>query len=51
MSEIPEIGIRSINIQTREIPTFNFYLLNNIPQNPPVSLSIGSPIIELPGMC
>ena len=49
MAEIPEIGIRNINIQTREIPTFNFYLLNSLPQNPPVTLYIGSPIIELPG--
>tara|TARA_B100000287_G_scaffold431089_1_gene487651 strand:- start:1400 stop:2164 length:765 start_codon:yes stop_codon:yes gene_type:complete len=49
MTEIPEIGIKDININIQEIPVFNFHLLQSIPQNPPVTLSIGSPIIQLPG--
>ena len=49
MTEIPEIGIRNIDINIGEIPRFNFNLARPIPQNPPVTLSIGSPIIELPG--
>ena len=49
MSEIPEIGINTIHLGIREISTFNVHSPLNIPQGPPVSLSIGSPIIELPG--
>ena len=49
MVEIPEIGIHHIGIRTTEIPDYDLNLKQNIPKTPPVTLSIGSPIIELPG--
>ena len=49
MTEIPEIGIHNIEIRTTEIPDYDSILKLNIPRTPPVTLSIGSPIIELPG--
>ena len=49
MVEIPEIGIHNIGIITTEIPDYDLNLKQNIPKTPPVTLSIGSPIIELPG--
>ena len=49
MVEIPEIGIYDIGIRTTEIPDYDLNLKQNIPKTPPVTLSIGSPIIELPG--
>ena len=49
MPEIPEIGIYNIDIQTTEIPDYDLSLKVSIPRTPPVTLSIGSPIIELPG--
>ena len=49
MPEIPEIGIHNIGIRTREIPDYDLSLKLTLPRTPPVTLSIGSPIIELPG--
>ena len=49
MPEIPEIGIHNIDIRTTEIPDYDLSLKVSIPRTPPVTLSIGSPIIELPG--
>ena len=49
MVEIPEIGIHNIGIITTKIPDYDLNLKQNIPKTPPVTLSIGSPIIELPG--
>ena len=49
MTEIPEIGIHNIEIRTTQIPDYDSVLKLNIPRTPPVTLSIGSPIIELPG--
>jgi len=49
MVEIPDIGIYNIEIRTTEIPDYDLNLKLSIPKTPPVTLSIGSPIIELPG--
>ena len=49
MPEIPEIGIHNIEIRTTEIPDYDSILKLNLPRTPAVTLSIGSPIIELPG--
>ena len=49
MVEIPDIGIYNIGIKTTEIPDYDLNLKLSIPKTPPVTLSIGSPIIELPG--
>ena len=46
---IPEINIPDIEIGAVEIPDYDLNLKHTIPKNPPVTLSIGSPIIQLPG--
>jgi len=43
--EIQTIGINYIGINAIPMPNINF----SIPQSPPVTLSIGSPIIDVPG--
>ena len=45
MPEIQNIGINYIGINAITLPNINF----SIPQTPPVTLSIGSPIIDVPG--
>ena len=45
MPEIQNIGINYIGINAIPLPNINF----SIPQTPPVTLSIGSPIIDVPG--
>ena len=45
MSEIQIIGIGQIDIKPFPIHNIN----HSIPQTPPVTLSIGSPIIDVPG--
>ena len=53
MEQIPDINIGSnLNIrdfQVSRIPEFSFPLIYSTPQAPPVSLNLGTPIIELPG--
>ena len=53
MEQIPDINIGSnLNIrdlQVSRIPEFYFPLIYSTPQAPPVSLNLGTPIIELPG--
>jgi hypothetical protein len=53
MEQIPDINIGSnLNIrdlQVSRIPEFYFPLIYSTPQTPPVSLTLGTPIIELPG--
>ena len=53
MEQIPDINIGSnLNIrdlQVSRIPEFYFPLTYSTPQAPPVSLTLGTPIIELPG--
>ena len=53
MELIPDINIGSnLNIrdlQVARIPEFYFPLTSSTPQAPPVSLNLGTPIIELPG--
>ena len=53
MEQIPDINIGS-NLDIRElrvsrIPEFYFPLTYPTPQSPPVSLNLGTPIIDLPG--
>ena len=48
-NEIPEIKIHNIEIEVTEIPNYNLDIQRNIPTTPPVTLKIGSPIIQLPG--
>ena len=45
MPEIQTIGINYIGINAIPLPNINF----SIPQTPPVTLSIGSPVIDIPG--
>ena len=45
MPEIQSIGINYIGVNAIPLPNINF----SIPQTPPVTLSIGSPIIDVPG--
>ena len=45
MPEIQTIGINYIGVNAIPLPNINF----SIPQTPPVTLSIGSPIIDVPG--
>jgi len=53
MEQIPDINIGSnLNIrdlQVSRIPEFYFPLTYSTPQAPPVSLNLGTPIIDLPG--
>ena len=53
MEQIPDINIGSnLNIrdlQVSRIPEFYFPLIYSTPQAPPVSLNLGTPIIDLPG--
>ena len=45
MPEIQTIGINYIGVNSIPLPNINF----SIPQTPPVTLSIGSPIVDVPG--
>ena len=47
MPEIPEIGIRAV--QVPEIPTWRSIPPQSIPVEPPVTLQLGLPIIDMPG--
>mgnify|MGYP003127748952 CR=1 FL=1 len=47
MSEIPEILINTVSIP--ELNNYFFSPIQSLPQNPPVTLQIGNPIIEVPG--
>ena len=47
MPEIPEIGIGAV--QVPEIPTWRSIPPQSIPVEPPVTLQLGLPIIEMPG--
>ncbi|BAQ93570.1 hypothetical protein [uncultured Mediterranean phage uvMED] len=47
MPEIPEIGIGAV--QVREIPTWRSIPPQSIPVQPPVTLQLGLPIIDMPG--
>nr|BAR24726.1 hypothetical protein [uncultured Mediterranean phage uvMED] len=47
MPEIPEIGIGAL--QVREIPTWRSIPPQSIPVQPPVTLQLGLPIIDMPG--
>jgi len=46
---IPEIKIPNIEVAIIEIPEYYFDTEVNVPKTTPVTLSIGSPIIQLPG--
>jgi len=48
-NRIPEIKIPNIEIEVTEILNYNLDIQKNIPKTPPVTLKIGSPIIQLPG--
>ena len=47
MSEIPEILVNTVSIP--ELNNYFFSPIQSLPQNPPVTLQIGNPIIEVPG--
>ena len=49
MNEIPDIEVGTINDIDVIIPSHVFNEINSIPNTPPVSLSIGLPIINIPG--
>ncbi len=49
MNEIPDIEVGTINDINIVIPSHIFNEINSIPNTPPVSLSIGLPIIDIPG--
>ena len=49
MNEIPDIEVGTINDINIVIPSYIFNEINSIPNIPPVSLSIGLPIINIPG--
>ena len=53
METIPDIGIKgTINIEIADvsrIPEFSFPSTYQVPQESPVSLNIGAPVIDLPG--
>ena len=49
MNEIPDIKVETINDIDVIIPSHVFNEINSIPNTPPVSLSIGLPIINIPG--
>ena len=53
MEPSPDISIGTnldiSNLQVARIPEFNFPVVYSTPQAPPVSLSLGTPIIDLPG--
>ena len=49
MNEIPNIELGNINDINVVIPYNIFNEINSIPKTPPVSLSIGLPIINIPG--
>jgi len=46
---IPEIKIPNIEVAIIEIPDYYFDTQLNVPKTTPVTLNIGSPIIQLPG--
>ena len=47
MSDISEILINTVSIP--EVKSYYFTPVQSLPQNPPVTLQIGNPIIEVPG--
>ena len=47
MSDISEILINTVSIP--EVKSYFFSPVQSLPQNPPVTLQIGNPIIEVPG--
>ena len=47
MSDISEIFIDTVDIPT--VDNYYFSTVQSLPQNPPVTLQIGNPIIEMPG--
>ena len=49
MNDIPDIEVGTINDINIVIPSHIFNEINSIPNTPPVSLSIGLPIINIPG--
>ena len=49
MNDIPDIEVGTINDINIVIPSYIFNEINSIPNTPPVSLSIGLPIINIPG--
>ena len=49
MNEISDIEVGTINDINIVIPSHIFNEINSIPNTPPVSLSIGLPIIDIPG--
>jgi len=49
VNEIPDIKVETINDIDVIIPSHVFNEINSIPNTPPVSLSIGLPIINIPG--
>ena len=49
MNEISNIEVETINDINIVIPSHIFNEINSIPNTPPVSLSIGLPIIDIPG--
>ena len=49
MNDIPDIEVGTINDINIVIPSHIFNEINSIPNIPPVSLSIGLPIINIPG--
>ena len=49
MNDIPDIEVGTINDINIVIPSYIFNEINSIPNIPPVSLSIGLPIINIPG--
>ncbi len=48
-NRIPEIKIPDIEIRITDIPNYNLDIQRNIPKTPPVTLEIGSPILQVPG--
>jgi hypothetical protein len=49
VNDIPDIEVGTINDINIVIPSYIFNEINSIPNTPPVSLSIGLPIINIPG--
>ena len=49
MNEVPDIKVGNINDIDVTIPSYIFNEINSIPNTPPVSLSIGLPVINMPG--
>ena len=47
MPKIPEVGVRSVAIP--EIPSWQSIPPQSIPEEPPVSLMLGFPVVDIPG--